>query len=177
MGNDLDIKRAGFVEDFGMTFERSGAGRMEGRVLGLLMISDPPHLTAVELAQGLQASRGSISHATRSLVAMGLVRRGRKQGSRQDLFSVLPSAWIDATRNSLRQITIYETLFRQGLALMNDASAESRITLEEAVMFMEFWEAHLPTVFAEWETWRHKQAKRSAPVDTTATATDAETTK
>ncbi|MGB3327753.1 MAG: MarR family transcriptional regulator [Thermomicrobiales bacterium] len=158
----MDGQRMAFVEDFGMTFERSGAGRMEGRILAQLMISDPPQLTADDLARELQASRGSISHATRSLVAMGLIRRGRKQGSRQDLFSVLPSAWIDATHHSLRQIATYERLFRQGLALMDDASPESRATLEEAVAFMEFWEDHLPQVFDQWDVWKREHLS-SAP--------------
>lgn len=165
MDGDLEARRAAFVEDFGMSFERSGAGRMEGRILGLLMISDPPHLTADDLARELQASRGSISHATRSLVAMGLIRRGRKQGTRQDLFSILPSAWIDATHQSLRQVAIYERLFQSGLDLMKGASAEARTTLEEAVLFMEFWGEHLPRVFEQWDVWKreHRQRPSTAP--------------
>lgn len=153
----MDAERLQFVEDFGMAFERSGSTRMIGRVLGVLMVSDPPHLTAEQLAATLGASRGSISQATRSLVDIGLVRRSRTPGTRQDIFSVEPSAWIDATRQSLRQVSLYHDLFKRGLELMDGRSKESRAALAQSVAFMEFWERQLPLIFEGWESWMQEQ--------------------
>ena len=61
----MDDERASYVEDFGLMFEGFGLPRMVGRALGALLISDPPELSAEELAEALRASRGSISSATR----------------------------------------------------------------------------------------------------------------
>ena len=80
----MDEERASYAEDFGLLFEGFGLPRMVGRVLGVLLISDPPELSAEELAEALQASRGSISSATRSLIGMGLVQRRTKRGERRD---------------------------------------------------------------------------------------------
>ena len=76
-GGVLDEERRSYVEEFGLLFGQFGLSRMLGRVLGELMISDPPERSAGELAEALGASRGSISQTTRSLIQMGLVSGGR----------------------------------------------------------------------------------------------------
>ncbi|MGC4191093.1 MAG: MarR family transcriptional regulator [Thermomicrobiales bacterium] len=167
-----DADRMAFVEDFGVTFEQSGSSRMAGRVLALLMVSDPPHLTATQLAETLNASRGSISQATRSLTDMGLIRRGRIPGTRQDLFSVLPSAWVDATRHSFQQITSIRRLLQRGLDSMDGRSPQSRAALEESVAFMAFWEEFLPQAFALWEQWKQEHQSDSTPASPVSDATD-----
>jgi len=167
-----DADRMAFVEDFGIVFEQSGSSRMSGRVLALLMVSDPPHLTAAQLAETLNASRGSISQATRSLADMSLIRRGRVPGTRQDLFSVLPSAWVDATRHSFQQITAIRRLLERGLASMDGRSPQSRAALEESVAFMAFWEDFLPKAFALWEQWKQEHQTHNAPASPVPDAPD-----
>jgi DNA-binding transcriptional regulator GbsR (MarR family) len=63
-----------FIEELGMQFElEAAAPRMLGRVLGWLLVCDPPEQSAAELAERLQASKGSISTATRLLLRMGMI--------------------------------------------------------------------------------------------------------
>jgi DNA-binding transcriptional regulator GbsR (MarR family) len=64
----VDEGRERYVEDFGLLLERFGLPRMVGRVLGVLLVSEAPEHSAEDLAGVLQASRGSISSATRTLV-------------------------------------------------------------------------------------------------------------
>src|SRR5205807_610261 len=83
-----------FVEEVGMMLElEAGAPRMVGRVLGWLLVCDPPEQSAADLADHLQASRGSISTATRVLLRMGLLERTRVRGERFDRFQARPGAW------------------------------------------------------------------------------------
>src|SRR5580693_10368182 len=83
-----------FIESLGMQLElEAGAPRMVGRVLGWLLVCDPPEQSAAELAERLQASKGSISTATRLLLRMGMIERVRLRGERFDRFIARPEAW------------------------------------------------------------------------------------
>ncbi len=62
-------------------FEEMGFPRMAGRILGWLLICDPPEQSAGQLAGVLQASKGSLSTMTRLLIQMGLVERVGLPGS------------------------------------------------------------------------------------------------
>ena len=42
-----------FVEEVGLLFEHAGLPRMAGRILGWLLICDPPHQSPGELAEVL----------------------------------------------------------------------------------------------------------------------------
>ena len=86
-GGILDEERSRYVEEFGLLFGQFGLSRMFGRVLGVLMISDPPERSAEELAEELGASRGSISQTTRSLIQMSLVQRWSRPGERDAITS------------------------------------------------------------------------------------------
>ncbi|MBA3470937.1 MAG: hypothetical protein H0T53_14985 [Herpetosiphonaceae bacterium] len=56
-----------FVEKVGLLYEQVGLQRMAGRILGWLLICDPPAQSAADLAAALDASKGSISGITRQL--------------------------------------------------------------------------------------------------------------
>ena len=71
----------------------AGAARMVGRVLGWLLVCEPPEQSAADLAQALRASKGSISTATRVLLRTGLIERVRVRGERFDRFVAKPEGW------------------------------------------------------------------------------------
>ena len=56
-----------FVEECGLYFEGIGLTRMAGRIIGWLLISDPPHQTQGDLVEVLQASKSSISVALKTV--------------------------------------------------------------------------------------------------------------
>ena len=111
----MDERRERYVEDFGLLFERVGGSRMLGRVLGVLLISDPPERSAEELANLLHASRGSISQATRTLVGMGMVRRLTRRGERRDYFRVKPDAWYETSLRQTSEIAVFQEMAEHGL--------------------------------------------------------------
>lgn len=146
-----------YVEDFGLFFEQFGLARMVGRVLGLLLISDPPERSAEELAGALRASRGSISSATRSLVQMGLVQRLSRPGERRDYFRVRPGAWNELMRQEMASITRLRRMAEQGLQILDSADPEARRGLEEMRDFYAYWERELPAVLERWERETEKK--------------------
>ncbi|MGI8404943.1 MAG: GbsR/MarR family transcriptional regulator, partial [Thermomicrobiales bacterium] len=142
----MENERAQFIEEFGITFEGLGSGRMIGRVLGFLMTSDPPAQSAEDIATALKASRGSISQGTRTLIQMGMVRRISIPGERRDYFQIRPYAWTEVTRREGDTIDRMLEMFSNGLRLMDGHSPESRLGLEESVAFMSFWKQRIGAI-------------------------------
>jgi DNA-binding transcriptional regulator GbsR (MarR family) len=129
---------------------------MLGRVLGVLLISDPPERSAEELANLLRASRGSISQATRTLVQMGMVRRLTRPGERRDYFRVVPNAWEETTRQEMAQISVFQDMAERGLALLTPDEPEARRRLEEMRDFYAYLRKELPALLERWEKEREE---------------------
>lgn len=85
--------RARYAEEIGVLFNERGWPRMEGRVLGYLMMSNTPHVSSAELAKVLRASAGSISAATRALTQAGFIKRVTVPGDRSHYFRVEEDIW------------------------------------------------------------------------------------
>ena len=92
MDNQRQQKRREFVEDFGILFESMGFPCMAGRIWGWLLTADPPQQTAAEIAEGVGASRGSISTITSHLIQFGFVERVGLPGKRTKYYRVKDGA-------------------------------------------------------------------------------------
>ncbi len=154
----MDEERANYVEDFGLMFEGFGLPRMVGRVLGALLVSEEPELSAEELAEALQASRGSISSSTRTLIQLGLVGRRTRRGERKDYFRMKPNAWDELMRQQIEDLSRFRQMAERGLDIANSDGAAARHNLEEMREFYTYWEKALPTVMEQWEEDKKKEA-------------------
>jgi hypothetical protein len=158
--NEAAIER--FVEELGMQFElEAGTPRMVGRVLGWLLVCDPPEQSAAEVAERLQASKGSISTATRVLLRMGLVERVHLRGERFDRFSARPEAWDEYLWRD-DQFAAPRRVLRLGLDALADEPAGRRARLEELDEIYAWWQGRLPALREEYLADR-RSAARPAP--------------
>lgn len=139
-----------FIEEMGLLMASFGLPRMSGRVLGALLVADPPEQTAEALAQTLQASRGSISGATKSLEQMGLVDRVGKPGERKDYFRNRPNAWFETTKRRMAGVTTFRQMAEKGLLALQSDDPEVRRGLEEMRDYFAYWEGAFPEVFGRW---------------------------
>ncbi|PSB34327.1 GbsR/MarR family transcriptional regulator [Stenomitos frigidus] len=140
-----------FIETVGLSFELVGLPRMAGRILGWLLISNPPHQSPSELADVLQASKGSISTMTRLLMQLGLIERTSLPGQRRDYFRLKPNAWAELTTQRITQIKTFRELAEQGLKLIDSQTPELRQRLEEMHDIHAFFEQELPLMMERWE--------------------------
>jgi DNA-binding transcriptional regulator GbsR (MarR family) len=154
-----------FIEEVGMMFELVGLPRMSGRIFGWLLISNPPHQSPGEIAEVLQASKGSISTMTRLLGQIGLIERLSLPGQRRDYFRIKPNAWTELTKQRLTQMTAFRQLAERGLALLADRDRALCYRLEEMRDMHAFLEQEMPLLLARWEQRRHpataSESKRS----------------
>ncbi len=133
-----------FIEEVGLMFERSGMPRMAGRILGWLLVCDPPAQTASQLAQGLHASKGSISTMTRLLLQAGLIEQVARKGERQTRFQIRDQAWIDLMVSRLAGVRVYREMADRGLAALAEAPPERRKRLQTMRNLYAFFEDELP---------------------------------
>lgn len=140
-----------FVEDLGLCYESEGLPRMAGRLMGWLLVCEPSHQTAAELAEGLNASAGSISSASRILLQCGLVEKIGIPGQRSAAFRIRTGAWTDRMQAHLQKNLTLKSLADRGLRLMEDRSPEARRRLEELRDFEAFVAREMPALIERWK--------------------------
>lgn len=140
-----------FVEDVGLYFEQTGYLRMAGRIIGWLLICDPPEQSAGDLAAVLQASKGSISTATRLLVQGRLVDRLALPGARRDHFRIRDDGWLARMRMGMTLLTAFRHLTERGLALVGEDDSPRRDRLEAVHDLYTWFEREWPGFIERYE--------------------------
>ena len=133
----------------------SGTPRMVGRVLGWLLVCDPSEQSAAELGEFLQASRGSISTASRVLLRLGLLERVRMRGERFDRFRVRPAA-LEETMWRPDQFSRPRQVLRLGMDALADEPPERRERLEELDAMYAWWEERISKLREEYVAQRRR---------------------
>jgi len=146
-----------FAEEVGIVFEQTGMPRMAGRILGWLLISNPPHQSTEQITEALIASRGSVSTMTRLLIQLGLIERISLPGVRCDYFRLRSDAWQHMIGRGLtEEIRMVRQLAVHGLELLGDKTPVTRKWLEEMVNVYTFLEKEFPALLDRWEREHHK---------------------
>jgi DNA-binding transcriptional regulator GbsR (MarR family) len=149
--SDLSAPLRQFVEDMGLRYEEDGLPPMAGRVAGWLLVCDPPHQTAGELAEVLGASAGSVSSMTRLLIQCGLVERVAVPGQRATTYRIRPNVPLEIMRRWLEGQTRKREILEGGLAALADAPPHRRERLEEQHRFHRFLEREVPLLIERFE--------------------------
>jgi DNA-binding transcriptional regulator GbsR (MarR family) len=156
--NQAAIER--FVEEMGVYLElEAGTPRMVGRTLGWLLVCEPPEQSAAELAEFLQASKGSISTSTRVLLRLGFIERARIRGERFDRFRARPEAWDEFFWRQ-EQFQAPRRVLQMGLAALSEAPSERRERLEELDALYAWWEERLPKLREEYLADRRRARRQ-----------------
>lgn len=161
MNRDTPTKQE-FAEEVGLYFDRFGVTRMAGRILGWLLVCEPPHQTINDLAEALQASKGSISSMTRVLIQMGLVERFSIPGHRRDYFRVRPGGWAAIPDNMSVECQRFKALAERGLRTLEDDGPHTRERLEDMRDIYAFFEREIPRLI---EQYRQERLRKAGPDD------------
>jgi DNA-binding transcriptional regulator GbsR (MarR family) len=156
MDNKHNTEKKEFPESFGIIFERMGVPRMAGRIWGWLLVCDPPHQTAAELAQAVTASRGSISTMTRLLTQFGLIEQIGLPGQRNRLYRVKSGAFSELLKVRMSLITEVREMAERGLKLLKGEPLQARRRLQECRDFYAFFEKELPALVRKWEKQKER---------------------
>ena len=149
MDNHQPIEDLHFIEDIGLYFEQMGLPRMAGRILGALLISDPPSQSINDLSERLNASKSSISIMARLLVERGLIERVASPVPRRDYYRFKQGGWIIYMHQWLGLMAGLHQITERGLKLMASKPAPLRERLQEAHDLFSNIEQEFPPILAK----------------------------
>lgn len=156
--DSLAGERHAFAEELGQFFEEEGLPRMEGRVLGWLIVCTPPRQSAEDLVTALGASRGAISMAMRLLQRAGAVERVNVPGSRRHYYQLPPGFWRREIDKRVQEAGHVRKLTASGLDRLADAPPEELRRLRDMYEMYEFLETEYGRLQERWH--RHEKDTR-----------------
>lgn len=155
MARNACFSRKQFIEEMGIFFEKTGFPRMAGRIWGWLLICDPPEQTAAQIAEALQASRGSISTMTRLLQMWGVERIG-VPGKRGGCYRIRSDSFVKLLHTEVGIFTEIRNLIERGLDAIKNEPPEVRERLIEGRDLFEYVEKEYPLLIEKWQKHRKK---------------------
>lgn len=143
------------VEQLGLSLEAFGMPRMAGLVLGWLLLAGDEAVSLEELAQQLGVSKASVSHATRLLVQLGVLRRTAKPGTRKAYFRISDDPWGAMLEMEKRAALEFAGFAREALEVLgNEPLRRSRLAeMEEA------FEVYLELLTAFQKRWKARERR------------------
>ncbi|MDM8527355.1 GntR family transcriptional regulator [Anaerolineales bacterium HSG24] len=92
MTNDIEQVKEKFILHWGEMGSLWGINRTMAQIHALLLISEDA-LSAIEIMQELETSRGNVSMALRELIAWGIASRVHKKGERREYYTSEKDVW------------------------------------------------------------------------------------
>jgi DNA-binding transcriptional regulator GbsR (MarR family) len=155
MVNHQPIEDIHFIEDIGLYFEQMGLPRMAGRILGALLISDPPSQSITDLGVRLNASKSSISIMSRLLMERGLIERVPSTMPRRDFYRFKPGGWIIYMRQWLGLMSGLHQITERGMLLMAGKPEPLKQRLQEAHDLFSNIEQEFPPILEKLAKTNH----------------------
>ena len=149
-----------FIEDAGDMLNEHGMPHMAGRVIGSLLVCDPPYRSLDELADDLTASRGSISMATQLLLRIGVIEKVSLPGERRRYYQVRPEVWAAQFTQREEHIASHFRVLAGGLALLEGQPVETKRRLLELLTFFDFVTEEAPGFAERWEARKDELLKK-----------------
>ena len=105
-----------FAEEVGTVLSGMGLPAAFGKLMGWLLICDPPQQTSSQLAQSLGLSKGSVSTGMRALEQLGMARRVPTSG-RGHAYEMLPDALV-RTVDARRLYLVIHDVMQKGIDVL-----------------------------------------------------------
>jgi DNA-binding transcriptional regulator GbsR (MarR family) len=124
--NWVERVAAAFAQHFGLP-------PITGRILGWLLICDPPEQSAGQIADAIGASRASLTTSMRILTAGDLVRRRTRPGERTTYFRIDNDAWEKVIRQRIVAMASLRDITHDAMALIGpDSERAARVRAAHA---------------------------------------------
>jgi hypothetical protein len=140
-----------FVDEVGLYSERAGLPLLAGRILGWLLVAQPPLQTLSNVASGLGTTTGIVRLAAQPLIHLGIVEMVNPPGDENEYFRLSMTGWSRMVAHQLSEVAAFGALAEHGLALLEGAAPERRERLLHVRNLYASLEQALPELLARWE--------------------------
>lgn len=142
--DELDRVKERFILHWGEMGSLWGINRTMAQVHALLLVSPKP-LSANDIMDELQISRGNVSMALRELIAWGIVSRMHMKGERREYYTTEKDVWkmfrIIARERKKREVDPTINVLRESVADLNQLSdSEGKYEREQLKKLLDFFE-------------------------------------
>jgi DNA-binding transcriptional regulator GbsR (MarR family) len=107
-----------WVEQVAMFLAADGVPPIAGRILGWLMVCDPPEQSAAQIAEAIGASRASLTTNLRVLLTMGFMTKRTRPGERTAYYRLAEGAWEAVVRRQIAALASFREVAAAGLDLL-----------------------------------------------------------
>ena len=145
------------VERIGVVFEKSGTPPVAARVIGHLMMAEPPYLSFDDLVEATQASKSSVSNAIKFLQTEGLVDYITFSGDRKRYFRLYTDTWLEIQKDRIKSIAALRNIMEETVAMRSSQYPEFNHTLEEVIDLYGELESKIIKIIEEWEKKKGKK--------------------
>lgn len=118
--------------------------------MGLLYVSDRPHLSFEEIVESLNISKSATSNALQLLQQMRLIEYTTYSGDRKRYFGALLENWHEEVLNKMESILAFSKLLRQANELRGQLNPEMNERVLERIEFLEFLSREVPALMHKW---------------------------
>jgi DNA-binding MarR family transcriptional regulator len=141
-----------YAEEAAVVLASMGMPLAYGKLMGWLLICNPPAQSGAELAAALGLSKGSVSGGLKMLEASGVVRRVPMPGRRGTFFEMTPDAMMRAAGSE--KFAQFRELMDRGLEVVGGADTPGAERLSTTRDFYAFIERELPKLIQRFQTER-----------------------
>lgn len=149
---------AALADEFGAMLSAGGLPRTTGRLLGWLLVCDPPGQSTSDLIEALHTSKASITTGMQLLVSTGMVERYHVRGSRETHYRANTAKWEDLMSSKLHAITAMRVLADRGLTAIGDDAGDRGARLQDVRDLYGFFEEGYADMVRRW--FELKEARR-----------------
>jgi DNA-binding transcriptional regulator GbsR (MarR family) len=124
--------RQRFIEELGGLVLDSDTPRAVVRVLGWIVVCDPPEQTAGSIQDALTLSSGSVSAAVRTLVDSGMLERVARPGQRHIYYRLRLGGWGRVLESRFRTVAQLRGVADRALASSGGEADQRLIDMRDA---------------------------------------------
>ena len=132
-------------------FEQQGLSHSEGRVLGLLMVSEERQLDFSTMLLRLQLIKSTVSTALTNLIHRHMVNQTQPYGSRKRYFSLHPPFTFDEVLHNIGQMKSFAEEILH-LHQMQRSTSDKVLLLQHTIQAYSIVEHHMLALKADFES-------------------------
>ncbi len=140
------------VEKCGVFLEKAADCQpVSARIIGYLLISDPPYKTFNEILDYLKVSKSSVSQSLKLLISQDYVDYITLPNDRKRYFRLTVNSWFDILKKKLAMASQLKLIFQEILKNRSDKYPEYNKQIEKVIGFFEIFEKEIPILFNKLE--------------------------
>lgn len=146
-----------WIADLTDHYVQRGWPPITARTLAFLMVCDPPEQSPGQIAEAVQASRGSLTSTLRVLTTAGLIRTVTRPGDRSTYYRVADEAWANSWQQQLANLQAFADLVHDGMEILGEDSPRAARVRNAYELYSFFIQQSEPL----WKQWQERQKGQS----------------